>query len=75
LHPDTGCRRGENAYVAEIVLAGGEIWRFSLEGAELSIEESTYFADSSGPRGALQIVARGATAGESEVRWVVEAAD
>ena len=59
--------------IAEIVLASGAIWRFSLEGARLSLEESTFFADSAGPRSAMQIVARGATFGESEVRWVVEA--
>lgn len=73
LHPHAVCRVVGNANAAEIVLAGGEVWVFSLEGARLSIEESTYFADSAGPRGALQIVARGATYGETEVRWVVEA--
>ena len=50
-------------------------WWFSLEGARLAIEESTYFANSAGPRRALQLVARGATFGEAEVRWVLEAQD
>jgi uncharacterized heparinase superfamily protein len=72
LHPDAACQRGGKPNSAEIVLANGEVWRMSLEGADLAIEESTYFADSAGPRAALQIVARGATFGESEVRWVVE---
>ncbi len=48
------------------------MWTFTLEGAALSFEESTYFADSAGPRRALQIVARGATFGASEIRWVAE---
>jgi uncharacterized heparinase superfamily protein len=75
LHPDTLCRRGESGNIAEIVLPDGEVWRFSLEGARLSLEEGTFFADSAGPRSAMQIVARGATVGASEVRWVAEALD
>lgn len=73
LHPTLRCRRGENPNLAVITLASGATWWFSLEGARLTIEESTYFADSAGPRRALQIVARGATVGEAEVRWVLEA--
>lgn len=73
LHPDATCKRGVSANEAEIALRDGQIWRFTLEGARLAIEESTYFADSSGPRASLQIVARGSTFGESEVRWVLEA--
>jgi uncharacterized heparinase superfamily protein len=73
LHPDTLCRRGESGNIAEIVLPDGEVWRFSLEGARLSLEEGTFFADSAGPRSAMQIVARGATFGATEVRWVAEA--
>lgn len=72
LHPQVRCRRGDNPSVAIIELPGGDTWWFSLEGARLAIEESTYFADSAGPRRALQIVARGATFGETEVRWVLE---
>lgn len=72
LHPEVRCRRSSEANVAIIELTSGQKWWFSLEGARLAIEESTYFADSVGPRRALQIVARGATFGESEVRWVLE---
>jgi uncharacterized heparinase superfamily protein len=73
LHPGIRCRRDDNPHIAVIELAGGDTWWFSLEGARLAIEESTFFADSAGPRRALQIVARGATSGETEVRWVIEA--
>lgn len=73
LHPTARCQRGEAAHVALIELANGEVWRFTLEGALLALEESTYYADSAGPRRAMQIVARGATFGETEVRWVIEA--
>jgi uncharacterized heparinase superfamily protein len=75
LHPGIRCRRGDNPNIAIIELAGGDTWWFSLEGARLAIEESTFFADSAGPRRALQIVARGATFGETEVRWVLEGQD
>jgi uncharacterized heparinase superfamily protein len=73
LHPSVRCRRGDNPNLAIIELASGAVWWFSLEGARLAIEESTYFADSAGPRRALQLVARGATVGEAEIRWVLEA--
>ncbi|MBN8913354.1 MAG: heparinase II/III family protein [Rhizobiales bacterium] len=72
LHPAVRCRRSDNPSIAVIELPGGDTWWFSLEGARLAIEESTYFADSAGPRRSLQIVARGATFGETEVRWVLE---
>ncbi|MCC7252761.1 heparinase II/III family protein [Hyphomicrobium sp.] len=75
LHPAVRCRRGDNPSIAIIELPGGDTWWFSLEGARLAIEESTYFADSAGPRRSLQIVARGATFGETEVRWVLEGQD
>ncbi len=68
VHPEAACR-GHGAGAAEIALGDGSLWRFAAEGAVLSIEESIHFADSSGPRRALQIVLRGATVGESEIRW------
>lgn len=71
-HPNSLCRRGEGPNVAVIELASGEMWRFTLEGAQLAIEDGTYYSDSAGPRRALQIVARGATFGETEVRWILE---
>lgn len=71
-HPDIRCRIGPRPELAEIVVPDGAIWHFMADGAPLSIEESTFFADSSGPRHTLQIVLRGATYGESEVRWRLE---
>ena len=74
MHPDVTCRFAEGPAAVEISLKDGHRWRFTVEGATLAIEESTYFADSAGPVRALQIIARGATFGESDVRWVMEAA-
>jgi len=75
LHPDVSCHQGSEADGIDLTLMNGHKWNFSAEGAQLSIEDSTFFADSSGPRRSLQIVARGATFGESEVRWIVERID
>ncbi len=65
------CRRGSSRSSAILELANGETWHFTLQGAQLSIEESTYFVDSAGPRRSLGIVARGATFGETDVAWTL----
>lgn len=72
LHPDVACEQANEMDNIVLSLSNGENWSFTVEGAQLSIEDSIYFADSSGPRRGLQIVARGATFGESEVRWIME---
>ncbi|MEQ1576382.1 MAG: heparinase II/III family protein [Hyphomicrobium sp.] len=73
VHPEAVCRRVPGGGAAEVVLKGGEVWRFSVENSALTIEESTYYADSAGPRASLQLLIRGATFGDSQVRWVFEA--
>jgi uncharacterized heparinase superfamily protein len=72
LHPDAACRMRAEANEAEVSLPGGERWRFTVQGASLTVEEGTYFASSAGPRPAMQIVLRGATFGNSEINWAVE---
>jgi uncharacterized heparinase superfamily protein len=72
LHPDVTCRLTDEPGTAEIITPEGQVWLFSAEVADLSIEESTYFADSSGPRRALQFVLRGSTFGETEISWRAE---
>ncbi len=72
LHPDVACWLEETSNTVALKLPDGERWRFTAEGAAVSIEESTYFANSTGPRSAMQIVLRAATYGESEVHWVIE---
>lgn len=73
LHPDCVCRpAGHRA--CQITLLDGQTWLFAADdGAELSIEESLFFVDSAGPRPSLQIVLRGTTFGETQVRWSVHA--
>jgi uncharacterized heparinase superfamily protein len=72
LHPEITCRRGTVTGTAEIITPEGQVWFFSAEGAELNIEEGVYFADSSGPRRALQFVLREATFGDTTVSWKAE---
>ena len=71
-HPEVTCRQGPEAGTADVITPEGQVWRFKAEGAAFGIEESTYFADSSGPRRSLQFVLRGTTFGETEVRWRIE---
>ncbi|HRD77120.1 MAG TPA: hypothetical protein PK264_14510, partial [Hyphomicrobiaceae bacterium] len=49
-----------------------EHWRVAVTGATLSIEDSIFFAQASGPRPTRQIVLRGICAGETEVSWAFE---
>lgn len=74
LHPDIRCTGRGTPGSFDIEIDQGEVWRFSVEGAAAAIEESTHFADSSGPVRSLQIAVRGATFGETEVKWVMEPA-
>lgn len=71
LHPKVACTATADGS-AFVTLRTGEVWRFSASGAELSIEPSTHIADLAGSARSLQIVLRGATFGESEVRWRFE---
>lgn len=75
LHPDCVCERLSDRQQCRLRLNDGQVWIFSAEGADLSVEDSLYFVDSAGPRSNLQIVLRGATFGETEVRWTVRAED
>jgi uncharacterized heparinase superfamily protein len=71
LHPRISCTSGGPA-PAVVELPSGERWRLSAEGAELSIEPSIHFADRTGSLPTRQIVLRGASFGETEVRWRFE---
>jgi hypothetical protein len=72
VHPDVLCQRTDEPNVAEMILRSGEVWTFTLRGATLALEEGTFFADSTGPTRVLQLIARGATSGDTQVDWVIE---
>ena len=71
LHPDCSCETIAARGACRIRMADGQAWVFTSDTAEVSIEDSLYFVDSAGPRPGLQIVLRGTTFGETEVRWSV----
>ncbi len=74
LHPDcTVSIADEVDGTCLITMRGGRTFVFRAEGAGPTIEESLFFAESCGPRSGLQIVLRGTTFGETEVRWSIEA--
>lgn len=73
LHPEASCRILPGNAGAEIRLGDGQLWYLRCPGVAPAIEDSTYFADAAGPRSSLQIVLRGATFGETDVSWTLEA--
>jgi uncharacterized heparinase superfamily protein len=72
LPPHAGARyRGEDG-AAELILRGGTRWRLSAEGATLTIEAGTYFAEVLGPVQTQQVVLRTLCYGAAKVRWRLE---
>lgn len=72
-HPDVDCQRLDMPNAALLTLRNGETWTLTVSGkAALALEEGTFFADSTGPTRVLQLIARGATSGETTVTWVLE---
>jgi uncharacterized heparinase superfamily protein len=69
-HPTVRCEPTEEG--AAIIARTGERWRLSATGAALSIEPSVHYADLSGPTDSRQVMLRGVTYGETEVRWRLE---
>lgn len=72
LHPGVVWSLDKGGAAVSLSVRNGERWSFSATGAQLCIEESVHLADFGGPRMAHQIVLRGATYGESDVRWALE---
>lgn len=73
LHPECRCTLDDPS-TCRLKLPDGRDWIFNAKNASLSIEESTFYVDSAGPRPSLQIVLRGTTFGETEVQWSLRAA-
>ncbi len=75
LDANVECEYSEAGDQVHLTLGDGRRWRFEATGATLSIEDSVHYAEITGPRSSFQIVLRGATFGESEVRWSMELID
>jgi uncharacterized heparinase superfamily protein len=72
VHPDVEVWPGREPDTADLVLTSGAHWRFSAQGAQLTIETSVHSAGALGPLPAQQLVLRAACHGEAKVSWQVE---
>jgi uncharacterized heparinase superfamily protein len=54
-----------------IMLANRTAWQFMARGGALSLEESVFLGDASGPRKTQQIVIRGSTETTAPVNWAL----
>ncbi len=73
LAPHVECTIDASDETAQLALIDGSNWRLSASGATLSLEESVRYTGMSGPIRGQQIVLRGSTFGETDVRWRLEA--
>ncbi len=72
LHPQVRVEPGDEPEAVDLMLRSGETWRFTARGAKLSLEDSVFFANFSGPVRTVQIVLRGNAGEDTQVRWVLE---
>jgi uncharacterized heparinase superfamily protein len=69
LHPAVLARQSESGQEIRLIAPSGEEWRFSVEGHRIDLEESIYYAAPHNMHSARQLVIRGASDGDSIVRW------
>jgi uncharacterized heparinase superfamily protein len=74
LHPSVYVDTDPLGRGLRLVTSDGAIWRFTAEGAALTIEPVKAFAMAAGPRPSLQLVLSARTAASREVRWTFERA-
>jgi uncharacterized heparinase superfamily protein len=72
LHPRVAATLSRNTNAVTLNTAGGQVWRFIAEGAELDMEESIFFADPICLRRSLQIVLKGPCSKSTSVHWKFE---
>jgi uncharacterized heparinase superfamily protein len=58
LHPDIRAARDPRTNAVELALSGGVTWRFRIESAPPTLEDSIYFGGPQGRRPTTQIVVR-----------------
>ncbi len=69
LHPDVRASLVDEGEGVLLALPDGEIWLFAAEGLRADLEESIFFAGSSGPRRTEQIVLRLGERAGARVNW------
>jgi len=73
LHPDVSASMSDDREHCILTLRSGKKWDFSAEGFTIRLEDSTYFANHSGPRKSSQIVVSAKISNTPEIKWVLEA--
>jgi uncharacterized heparinase superfamily protein len=71
LHPAVKATSVRNGTKFVLVLPNRAAWQFSARGGDLSLEESIFLGDESGPRKTLQIVIRGSTGNSGPIKWAL----
>ncbi|GGE27711.1 heparinase [Agaricicola taiwanensis] len=69
LHPGVRASRMREGRAVILGLADGSSWVFSAGSRTITLEDSVYLADPTGPRHTAQIVVSGSAVDEAEVRW------
>ena len=68
LHPAIAARGLDDGRL-ELTSPIGEVWHFGVEGAEIALEESVYFAGLTGARRTDQIVLYLSVTEDTRIRW------
>lgn len=71
IHPDVKIAKVQNGSALLLTLPHGEIWAFTAEGADITLEESVFLSEPHGARPSNQIVLYGRTAHQKSVAWVL----
>ena len=71
LHPTVKATSTRKGMRIVIMLANKTAWQFSARGGTMTLEESVYLGDDSGPRKTQQIVIRGSTDNAEPVKWAL----
>ena len=71
LHPGVRASFNRKGTQIVIMLANRTAWQFMARGGDLSLEESVFLGDASGPRKTQQIVIRGSTESAAPVNWAL----
>jgi len=71
LHPDVKAATVNNGQALLLTLPSEEIWAFTAEGADITLEESVFLAGPHGAKPTNQIVLYGRTGHQKSVAWVI----
>lgn len=71
LHPEVKASSTRKGARIVLMLANKTAWQFSARGGLMTLEESVFLGDGTGPKKSHQIVIRGSTDNSSPVKWAL----